>query len=420
DLPGIGVWDMGPEVVMCDPDEGLRYGFVTTRGADTPGVTAFNEAGLTVTLHTRFHRDVRFDGAAVVDLGHDIVRRAEGVEDAIAIARERPICSTWGLAVSSSRDRRAVVLETTGKTVAVVEPGSNESFLMATNRYRHADTRRGEVSSSPAWAAHSDGREARMRQIVAAGRANGGLDTAGLGRLLGDHEDATDPGVERAGGSLLSQPITVKSVVVEHDHSQVTIGTGTVPTAWGPWQQVPFAWDGPVGQVRDAFSARGTETTDCPYELQNGSRFRDGAAGRGYEHFVEANRVHMETHDDTLTLRELERAITADPSEPTYRFLAGAILMRRGLWYPALSHFEAGLAHENAPFRRGQLLLWGARTADAVGQHDRGEAMRRELLTLQSEHLQEHHAQARKELRHGYSKRRLRNVRMSMELVDIL
>ena len=33
DFPGIGVWDQAPEVVLCDPDEGVRYGFVTSRGA---------------------------------------------------------------------------------------------------------------------------------------------------------------------------------------------------------------------------------------------------------------------------------------------------------------------------------------------------------------------------------------------------
>lgn len=70
DLPGLGIWERRPEVVFNTPRDGLRYGFVATRGADVPGVTAFNEAGITVTAHTRFHRAVRFDGRGVVDLGH--------------------------------------------------------------------------------------------------------------------------------------------------------------------------------------------------------------------------------------------------------------------------------------------------------------------------------------------------------------
>ena len=59
DFPGATMWDTAPAVVFCEPTDGLRYGFVTTRGVDAPGITCFNEAGLTLTVHTRFHRDVR-------------------------------------------------------------------------------------------------------------------------------------------------------------------------------------------------------------------------------------------------------------------------------------------------------------------------------------------------------------------------
>ena len=86
DFPGIGVWDEAPVVVFCTPDRGLRYGFVTTRGADAVGVTAFNEAGLTLTAHTRFHRCVASGAAAVLDLGHHIIANADSIEAAVACA----------------------------------------------------------------------------------------------------------------------------------------------------------------------------------------------------------------------------------------------------------------------------------------------------------------------------------------------
>src|SRR5205085_3662874 len=63
DFPGVGVWDAAPAFVVCAPDSGQRYGFFTTRGADTPVVTVVNEAGLVLAPHTRWHRGVGFGGA---------------------------------------------------------------------------------------------------------------------------------------------------------------------------------------------------------------------------------------------------------------------------------------------------------------------------------------------------------------------
>ncbi|HEY5926587.1 MAG TPA: hypothetical protein VIV11_33095, partial [Kofleriaceae bacterium] len=110
DFPGIGVWDAAPAFVVCEPTGGQRYGFFATRGADTPVVTCVNEAGLVIAPHTRWHVGVKFGGAMIVDLVHDIARRAESLDDAIRIARERHTSSTWGIAIGSAREKSGIVL----------------------------------------------------------------------------------------------------------------------------------------------------------------------------------------------------------------------------------------------------------------------------------------------------------------------
>ncbi len=416
DLPGIGVWDRAPEVVFCEPDEGVRYGFVTTRGADTPGVTAFNEAGLTLTMHTRFHRDVRLNGAGVVDLGHDIIRRAETLDDAARIAQERPVNSTWGIAISAAREHKAIVIETTGKLTAVVEPKGGDDFLMATNRYRHPQTKKGEVQSSPAWAQHSDGREARIRMLAEDGVTRGGLTVGELGRVMGDHQDASAPGRARPAGGVVAQALTVKTIVAEPEAQRIRVSAGQVPASWGPWIEVPWSWDGDVGAVDSATPA---DEPVCD-TLRCGEELRDGPRGEAYRHFVRAHQLHMDTGDEDEVLRALEQASTCDPDEPDYRFLLGAMLMKRGLWAAALSHFEAGLAGERAPFRRAQLLLWASRTARAAGKKDRARALREELLALRGENIHEHQAAARRERRRPFPTRRLRGARVNLELLDVL
>lgn len=421
DLPGIGVWDSAPSVVFCEPDSGVRYGFVTTRGADTPGVTAFNEAGLTLTMHTRFHRDVRFSGAAVVDLGHDIIRRAETLRDAVTIARERSVASTWGVAISSAREGRGLTIETNGRQAVVVQPRAGDDHLGVTNRYRHPLTQAGEVDAGAAWAEHSDGREARIRAVVEARGAEGGMSATDLERLLGDNEDPSVPGQERAGGSIVAQPITVQSVVSEPERRTIRVASATVPTSWGPYTEVEWTWDGAVGAT-EASPAEGcvTPEPDSIELLRAGRRFRGGDAARAYAHWVEANRIEAATHDLAAALVEVEHAIAADPTEPTYRFVAGAARLKQGDYSNAVAQLAAGLQTERAPFRRGQLLLWGSRAADAGGLREQASAWRRELLELRHPHLEGHHHAARREERWTFPRRKLASLSVSFELLDIL
>jgi len=129
DFPGVGVWEVVPEVVWCTPNDGMRYAFVTLRGGDVPGVTAFNEAGLVVTTHTRFNERIDWGGAGVIDLVHTLVRKAQTIDEAEALLRRRPIASSWGLVVTSARDRRSVSFEVCGELIRRVEPGDGESFM---------------------------------------------------------------------------------------------------------------------------------------------------------------------------------------------------------------------------------------------------------------------------------------------------
>lgn len=395
DFPGVGVWDRGPALVFCEPDEGLRYGFATTRGADTPGVSAFNEAGITVTAHTRFHRDVSFDGAAVVDIGHDIARRAETIADAVAIVRERRVASTWGLAVSSAREHRAVVIETTARTVAVVEPKPGQGdHLSCANRYRHPDTQVGQLAGSSAWDAHSTGRQGRLEALVAHARPAGGMTAVDLQHALGDHVDPSAPDAPRACGAIVHQPCTVKSIVVEPEERAIHISVAPAPTGRGPYARIAWEWDGEVGGVE----ALEVQTPVVSTEAE-----------RAFEIFTEATRRDRQFDDWRGALAMIEQAIELQPDDPSYRFLAGTLRLRTPDRAAALAHFERGLATETIPLRRGQLLLWGSRAADATGDPARASALRAELLAMDHDSLVAHRARARAEDRRPYDldKRRI-------------
>lgn len=354
DFPGIGVWDTAPAFVTCSPDSGQRYGFFTTRGADVPVVTVVNEAGLVMAPHTRWHRGVTWGGAMIVDVVHDIARRAETLEDAIRIARSRPASSSWGLAIGSARERSAIVIEMAGARVEVVRPRPAAEHLACTNRYRSESMQRGEFAATAAWAHHSNHREQRMRALVEGRPAP--LAPRDLARFLGDRIEATSPGRRRRLGSIVSQPTNVHAVVIAPGSQRAWVGVDRAPCSEGTWAELGWQWDGPTGGWElgaldgSGFTAR---------ELVEFVEPHDAAT----HHVREGVRVFEHEHDLVAARASIERAVAADPDDPSLRLGAAWLALETGSADRAVIHVHAGLAVEVEPYRRGQLLACGVRAA---------------------------------------------------------
>lgn len=395
DFPGNGVWDVAPALVFCTPPAGLRYGFATTRGGDVACVSAFNEAGLTLTAHTRFHRDGKlFGGLAVVDLCHQIVRYARTLEEAVKVARRRPPASTWGLTITSGRERSGLVIELTSKGSAAIRPLPGEDFLAHTNRYADRELARRQVAPAAGFLLNSDGRLENARAWGLRAQEEQPLDAHGLQRFLASWEDPDQPAACGGAGGAIAQGNTVHSVVLEPESESLWLSVGLTPTGSGPWVQVPWDWGSAVeGQV-----------LETPAEAQ---RFRTSAA---FEAYAEA--VCFESQGGRWSEVEaaLAQALRKAPEEPSFCLLAGGHALRRGEFRRALEHFEQGLRFEEAPFPRGQLLLWGSRAAHAAGEPGRASELRVELLALEDGLLGDFQAEARRETLRPIGPRRLRRV----------
>jgi len=351
DFPGVGVWDAAPAFVTCAPTDGQRYAFFATRGADAPVVTVVNEAGLVMAPHTRWHRGVTFGGAMIVDVIHDLARRAETLEDAIRIAKERPISSTWGIAIGSGRERSAIILEVAGPQVEVVRPAPGASSLICANRYRTESLHAGQLAATEAWALHSERRERRLRALVEQREAP--LTPETIARFLGDRIDLDAPARKRHLGAILAQATNVHCAVVTPIRREALVGVDHAPACEGMWAELAWAWDGPVGAwelTAPGITTRPRADIAAPH---------DAATTAIYE----AAQAYDNHHDVKATLAALERAVAADPDDPSLRLPAAWLAHEAGMRDRAVIHVHAGLATETEPYRRGQLLLWGARAA---------------------------------------------------------
>jgi hypothetical protein len=366
DFPAVGVWDATPGFVVCAPDGGQRYGFFTARGADSAVVTVVNEAGLVIAPHTRWHRDVTWRGAMIVDLVHELARKAETLADAIALAKASPASSSWGLAIGSARERRAIAIELAGRHVEVVRPAAGATSLVTTNHYQSARMQVGEVAASPAWRLHSERRAARLAALCAEGERRGGSTPEDLVRYLGDRQEASTPGRRHQGG-ILAQGCNVHAAVVVPAHRRAWVGVDAAPTCEGAWAEVAWSWDGPRGawslggaKAGDGADAGGGFTVTPRPTL---AAAHDPAA----RHLRAAMVAHEHDHDPEAAAAAIERAVAAAPEDPSLRLTAAWLWLAAGQPGPALGHVDAGLEREGEPYRRGQLAAWGAWGARVAG-----------------------------------------------------
>lgn len=405
DLPGIGVWERWPTVVFCTPARGggLRYGFVTTRGADVPGVTAFNEAGIVLSMHTRFHREVSFDGLGVVDLGHLIARRATSLADAVAIASEQRIASSWGVVIGSARERKAIALEVHAGRVAVRRPAQGASHLAVTNRNRVPVMRPGELAPSAAWVRYSDGREAVLERRLDGAR---GLGVEAAMALLGSHEAGDVPGWQRMTGDCPAQSISIQSVIVDPEREVILIGAGSAPTSKGPWIEVPWRWrDGPGCTIVNGDGAAERAIHPCDR----------GPGDEAYAHFVEAARLEAIRAPERDVEASLLRALALAPDDPSYRHLAGGLALRAGRPDDALAHLEAALETERSVFRQGELHRWASLAARWCDRGARAAVHRAALMANPEAAL----AAARRGIDRGLARRRHREIGVDFQLLGL-
>ena len=78
----------------------------------------------------------------------------------------------------------------------------------------------------------------------------------------------------------------------------------------------------------------------------------------------DATKAYEGRHDVVAARDAIEKAVALAPDDPSLRLSAAWLALEANLADRALVHVHAGLACETDPYRRGQLLLWGARAAE--------------------------------------------------------
>ncbi|MEO5970501.1 MAG: C45 family peptidase [Bdellovibrionia bacterium] len=215
DYPIVGPWERNPTVIFNEPSEKgeIPHITLTTAGVHFAGVTAMNQEGLTFFAHAHFGRRVSLTGNPVVMIGDKVIRQAKTLDQAIDIVRKNLPYTNWAFVVSSAKDKQAVVIEATPRTIRV--RSAEDGYLAHTNYFHNPELQKEEALLSGGYREDLEGRFCRMEQLLRPLR--GQMLPAHMSSALGDHVDYYS-GTERVFSNTLSVITTVKSAVFEPEN----------------------------------------------------------------------------------------------------------------------------------------------------------------------------------------------------------
>lgn len=349
DYQGVDAWDTEAAVVFHRPKRGRDYVSVSSAGVLFGGVTAMNDAGLTLAVHQHLSSlDVALGGTPVGIVGDVVMREGASLDDARRLLDEHVPNGCWTYLVGSARERAMLCYEVTPKRRAarVVDGGT----FGYTNLYLDAELAKTEVFAYPSQWRWNAGRYHRANAALDAKRGSIGPDD--LAAILGD---PGDPGCRIR--EAIAAVMTVGSVVFDPDRGLVWVGAGRAPTSARPFVAFDLATRSPRPDL-------GT--------LDGGAR-ANAARLPAFEAYRDAFVAHFETGAGAAR-RHLERAIALAPRESLYHFVAGLLALGEREAEAARDAFTQAILHGHPDAARvASFHLWRGRAYDAMKR--RGDAL---------------------------------------------
>jgi tetratricopeptide (TPR) repeat protein len=397
DYHGVSCWPSTAAVLFHTPAKGQRYVAAGAAGVAMGGITAMNEAGLSLTVHQHMFTDrARLGGSPIGCVGDEIMREARSLDDAEAIlGRQRPT-GCWTYLVADGRAREVLAWEENPDRNAAIRVPTSESCFGYANVYLDRALGDTERDLYPTYWRHNQARHARANELLRERSAP--LDAAGMGAILADVGDARC----RLRDSI-AMTLTVGSVVFRPEDGVMWLGSGEAPTSHGTF--IPFSL-----AKGDHAPEHGTFTPGDAHD----ARMRDA-----FEHWRRTYVAYVD-HDDLADARkELAMACALAPEQPAFHAVAGLFALQAGDARDAIASFDRAIAlgHPDAA-RLASFHLWRARAADVAGDRAHADRDYRAVLASQPDPMV--FEAAKQGLRKPYDKRRAARLHVEMSLGDVM
>lgn len=397
DYHGVSCWPRTQTVIFHEPDEGQRYASVTAAGAALGGVTAMNEAGLTLTVHQHMFTDqVKLGGTPIGVVGDIVMRNAKTLDEAAKILAAHTPIGCWTYVIASGNERRVLCHEESPYRRAVQHAGGDdgETTFGYANIYLDRELGDTEVNLYGTYWRHNHARHTRVNELLEQG--HGALDPRRMGGILGD----VGEGPCRLSRSI-GMVLTVGSTVFSPEDGALWVGVGEAPSSHGTFVPLSLAKEDHAPEL-------GAFRTELPE-----------TARRAFEHFRRAYVAYTDHGDLDLARREMGHACELEPSQSLYHATNGLLALVAGDAAVAAQKLGEAvrLGHPDEP-RLAAFHLWLGRARDLLGDRSSAQRSYRASLALRSDAPVA--AAAKKDLRSPFTRSRARRIQIDMSLADVV
>jgi len=403
DYQGVECWPRTQAVIFHEPDEGMRYVAVAAAGVGLGGITAMNEAGLTLTVHQHMFTDrAKLGGTPIGVVGDLVMRQARTLAEAAKILASHTPIACWTYVVASAHER-GVLCHEESPTRNVAQTfgagrGSNGSNGSSTfgyaNIYLDRELGDTEVDLYGSYWRHNHARHVRVNALLAQGA--GALDAERMGGILAD----VGEGPCRVSQSI-AMALTVASVVFRPEDGAFWVAAGEAPASHGTF--VPFSL-----AAEDHAPDLGSFTPAVPER-----------AREAFEQYRRAYVAYTDHRDLPVAREAMGRACALEPRQAIYQATTGLLALIDGDAVTASDRLGEAIAVGHADEARvAAFHLWRARARDVRGDRTAAERDYRQVLALRSDAPVA--AAARKNLRTPFTRRAASRVHVDMALGDVV
>lgn len=397
DYHGVDNWPRHAAVLFHAPKDGMRYVSIGAAGIGLGGITAMNEAGLSLTVHQHmFTETTRLGGTPIGIVGDIVMRHARSLDEAEAIlARHVPI-GCWTYLVTDAKKKEVLCHEESPDRRAVRRSSRSDATFGYANVYLDEELGATEIALYGSYWRHNQRRHARVNELLR--RDAGKLDARGMASILAD---TGDPRCRVAGS--IAMVMTVGSVVFRPEDGAFWVGTGDAPTSRGTFVPFSLAKQGHAPELGELRTGGGSDAT----------------ADAAFEQYRRAYVAYVDRGDVAGARDAAERAAELAPEQSIYRALAGMLSVEAGDPARATQALDAAIAtgHPDDE-RKASFHLWRARAHDLAGRRERAAADYRACLARPADPYV--HAAARKNLRRPFRRSDARRMHVEMSLADVI
>lgn len=397
DYHGVDCWPRTAAVLFHEPEGEQRYVSVAAAGVPMGGITAMNEAGLTLAVHQHmFTHKTTLGGTPIGVVGDRIMRQAENLDQAEAILRSQRPIACWTYLVTDGNRREVLCFEENPFCQAARRVSADQGSRFGyANIYLDPELGATERELYGSYWRHNMGRQQTIDRRLA---ADGPLTPDRMAAIMGDQ------GQDRCRiARSLAMMMTVSSVVFRPDDGAFWVATGAAPVSSNPY--VPFSLR-QMGPAPELGQLHGGVPTDP-----------DAAAA--FELYRDAYLAYFERQDLGASLGLVRRAMELQPDQPLYHQVAGLLCLKRGAARQATQHLDRALelGHPD-PEREAAFHLWRGRAADRQGLRQAALDDYRAALDRPADWTV--HRAARAGLRHGFSRKGERRIAIDFAFADVM